>query len=319
MTSFSIITPVLNMADHIGACIESVATQSVDKELLIMDGGSTDGTLEVIRSHNYPWLKLISEKDEGQSSAINKGLRMATGEFFNWLNADDVLSENALKAVGSKMSPSVDVILGKCNHVNMDTDEVVATGRTNVYSTTEKTLANFSMAQPSHFYRTEKVLALGGLNNGLNLTMDMDLWFRYVLKNGISKVVTIDTVLSNFNLHGRSKTTTLASEMSKEKYSVFLALLNSISAPKWLKEHVRTKASTHTLEYNVGGFDSTQFLSEFAFHLMQESYEVGDLKTAGSLFDLVKQGNRLNEGELFEWRIRTKGTSGRIIRKLRQR
>ncbi|MBU1997727.1 MAG: glycosyltransferase, partial [Candidatus Omnitrophica bacterium] len=87
----SIITPVFQGSKYMAECIESVAQQNCDTlEHIIIDGGSTDGTVDILKEYaaKYEHIRYISEKDEGQSSAMNKGLKMAKGAIIGFLNAD---------------------------------------------------------------------------------------------------------------------------------------------------------------------------------------------------------------------------------------
>lgn len=115
---FSIITPSLNQGRYIRDCIESVRTQTgVEWEHLVMDGGSMDDTVEILKT--YPHLQWVSERDAGQSDAINKGFRRARGDWLMWLNADDYLNPGALARVGEFISatPDADVVFGDCDYV----------------------------------------------------------------------------------------------------------------------------------------------------------------------------------------------------------
>lgn len=314
---FSIITPVLNMASHVSGCIESVKNQNVTIEHIIVDGGSTDDTLEVVRDLQHPDLKIIEGPDNGQSDAINKGLKMAKGRIFNWLNADDKLRAGALKNVLDLMEGN-DVVIGKCEH-KTSTGKVIATGRTYCDSSVPKTMANYAMAQPSHFYKTSSVKELSGLNEALHYVMDMDLWFRYLLKNGSRRVAKTDSVLSDFLVHPESKTSSQASAMKAEKYGVFLTVLKNIDTPDFVENVVRKKASDLALNYALGDFSSSEFLSEFCWHLLLEAYENGDLDLASQLLDLVRSGDRLSKEEQVFWNLRVNGPSGQLIKKLRGR
>jgi len=101
----SVVTPSFNQGRYIEETIRSVLLQGYpDLEYIVVDGGSTDGSLDIIRKYE-PWLaRWISEPDHGQSDAINKGVRMATGEIVNWINSDDCLHSGALKVVAQTYS-----------------------------------------------------------------------------------------------------------------------------------------------------------------------------------------------------------------------
>ncbi|KAA3617054.1 MAG: glycosyltransferase [Calditrichaeota bacterium] len=103
MKKISIITPAFNSAKFIEDAIQSVLDQKYSNfEHIIIDGGSTDGTLEILKK--YPHLVWVSEKDEGQSDAINKGFAKATGDFFGWLNSDDVYEKGVFDKVLNELS-----------------------------------------------------------------------------------------------------------------------------------------------------------------------------------------------------------------------
>jgi glycosyltransferase involved in cell wall biosynthesis len=85
----SVITPALDQARYIGETLDSVARLPVDHEHIVIDGGSTDGTVELLRDRNDPSLVWTSEPDRGQTDAVNKGLRRAGGDYIGWINADD--------------------------------------------------------------------------------------------------------------------------------------------------------------------------------------------------------------------------------------
>ena len=183
MPDFTIVTPVLNQVSTIEACIRSVANQGVSVEHIIIDGGSNDGTIEIINQYASNLSYWESVSDNGQSHAINKGLERATGRYFNWLNADDLLTPNALKTALSASKTTTHILIGKCQHINSEGLELDV-GGAKIWETLEGTLGNYSMGQPSVFYRTERLRILGGLNEKLHLCMDMDLWFRYLLNTG---------------------------------------------------------------------------------------------------------------------------------------
>ena len=96
MVKLSIITTVLNAADTIRTCIESARSQSQSIEHIIIDGGSTDGTLEIIDEFRPHLTKIVSEPDKGIYEGMNKGLRLATGDIVGLLNADDVYASSVI-------------------------------------------------------------------------------------------------------------------------------------------------------------------------------------------------------------------------------
>src|SRR5438445_6583150 len=118
MMRLSVVTPVLNGAAYIGACLDSVAVQG-DVEHIVMDGGSTDGTLEVLEQRGVAFR---SEPDNGQPDALRKGFEVATGDVLCWLNADDRLMPGACDAVLSVLRDNrpTGLVLGWCRYVADD-------------------------------------------------------------------------------------------------------------------------------------------------------------------------------------------------------
>ena len=111
----SIVTPSFNQGKYIEQTIQSVLSQNYPNlEYIIIDGGSTDGTVEIIKKYEQQLTYWISEPDKGQTDAINKGFAKCTGEIFNWINSDDYYSPNSLHIVAEVFSenPTAKVVCG---------------------------------------------------------------------------------------------------------------------------------------------------------------------------------------------------------------
>lgn len=304
MAKFSIITPVLNQASTIEKCIESVVAQNVDVEHIIVDGGSTDGTVDLIRKHEDKLTFWISEPDRGQSHAINKGLERATGTWYNWLNADDQLNENALETVLRTAKSNTQVVVGKCRHIDQN-GETVAEGSARIWNSLEATLGNYSMGQPSVFYRTQAVNQLGGLNENLHLCLDMDLWFRFLLKFGQHQIQTTDTVLSEFLVHDEAKSSSQPDKMKAEKYGIYHALLSNFELPQALNQFLSDFPIPESVDYELpSNLNRDELLAHFAWHLMVDTYQKREMEKSRAYFDVVKNSSRLSKTELLKWQAR---------------
>jgi glycosyltransferase involved in cell wall biosynthesis len=303
MADFSIITPVLNQASTVQDCIDSVAAQNVYVEHIIIDGGSTDGTIDIIRQNEDKLAFWVSEQDHGQSHAINKGLAKATGTFFNWLNADDRLADNALKTVQQHIKTETEVVVGKCQHVTA-LNEVLAEGSARIWNTTEATLGNYSMGQPSVFYRTEIVQDLGELNENLHLCFDMDLWFLYLSTRGIEKIATTEETLAHFLLHEDAKSSRQAAEMKAEKYGIYKALFAGVELDDVLKGFFEKFSIPSGVSYSIHHLKVDEILSHFAWHLLIDAYAEKDYQKAASLLKIVDRGSRFSTKEKVEWKAR---------------
>lgn len=304
MTDFTIITPVLNQVSHIETCILSVLEQDCQVQFIIMDGGSTDGTVDIIRKYEKHVSIWKSEPDEGQSDAINKGLQFADGSFFNWLNADDRLMPNALDTVKACATTGTDIVVGKCEHVT-ETGESVVIGSAQIWDSLEATLGNYSMGQPSVFYRTSVVKELGQLNSRLHYCMDMDLWFRYLIRFGQENIRQTDAILSRFLIHSSSKSVDLQQEMRHEKYGIYKALLSQFAQPKVLQEFFDgfSMPDIDPRSYH-GNLQKDELLANFCWHLLADSYQHGDLRQCKAYFEIVSKGTRLSETERLKWKAR---------------
>ena len=120
--SLSIITPSFNQGEYIEQTIDSVLSQKYPNlEYIIIDGGSTDQSVEIIKKYKKHLAYWVSEPDQGQSDAINKGLRMATGEIINWINSDDYYEKDALQTVADAFQDDrVNVVCGTGKIVSAD-------------------------------------------------------------------------------------------------------------------------------------------------------------------------------------------------------
>lgn len=183
----TIVTPNYNQGRFLEDCIKSVISQDYPNvELIITDGGSTDNSLEIIGRYADRLAWWVSEKDGGQADAINKGLARATGEIFNWLNADDRLAPGALLACAEayQAQPNASGWVGGC--VRTDEHGVIADIIYPNGVEREHIGENWNgrqFYQPSCFLATERLKAIGGLNPDLYIALDLDLWLR-LLANG---------------------------------------------------------------------------------------------------------------------------------------
>lgn len=304
VVEFTIITPVLNGAAYVEQCILSVAAQDADVQHIIMDGGSTDGTQDILAKHAKHLYHWESAADSGQSHAINKGLAMAKGRIFNWLNADDVLCEGALNEVGRLMMGDVKVVLGNCAHVDMQ-GNILTVGRTAIYPTLEQTLGRYGMAQPSHFYRTDVLHTLGKLNTRLHYAMDMELWFRYLLQYGQDGVVATDRILSHFMVRSDAKSQQMAVEMEQEKLSIFCALLSLCELSSEMKDFLgRYPVLEHIGLNPAKQLDARMLTGHFSYPLLPQQYAAHDMKGTAAMLTATADAGLLSIWNRFLWELR---------------
>lgn len=204
----SIITPSYQQAAFLQECLVSVAEQDHDDvEHIVVDGGSTDGSEAIIRSHAHKLAWWCSEPDGGQSDALNKGLAKATGDVFGWINSDDLLLPGALRHVAGIFSahPEVKVVTGVRLRRSPDgTDEVRPS------EDPEDTRAWFiapRINQQATFMRLSSIRDTGGIDDQLHYVMDLELWWRTLFVHGPAAVHVTQRPLAVFRMHHGSKST----------------------------------------------------------------------------------------------------------------
>jgi glycosyltransferase involved in cell wall biosynthesis len=222
----TVITPSFNQSAFIEQTIDSVLSQKrVEVEYMIIDGGSTDGSVEIIKKYEKYLSFWVSEPDRGQSHAINKGLARATGDIVNWLNSDDYYNPNAFEVLSEVFKdPAINVVCAKSNIIQ-DNSIVRRSSGTDIYlSNLAKTIGWARIDQPETFFRRQSIQQIGLLNESLRYTMDREWWIRYLLKFGLNGINKIDECIVNFRLHPRSKTVSQAIEFEHETNALFYGL-----------------------------------------------------------------------------------------------
>lgn len=179
----SIITPVYNQVDYIEATILSVINQNYSNlEYIIVDGGSTDGTLDIIKKYEKHIFKWISEPDKGMYDALNKGFEISTGEIMGWINSDDVLLENSLLNSAKIFIEVKEVswIQGSSSFIDLN-GRVINIAIPKKFSLLMFLNHNYKwIQQESTFWRRDLWERAGGkIDDRLKLAGDFELWFRF--------------------------------------------------------------------------------------------------------------------------------------------
>jgi glycosyltransferase involved in cell wall biosynthesis len=215
--------PSLNQGAFIEEAILSVLTQNVNAELIIIDGGSNDQTGEILKKYSSQVSYWRSEKDHGQSDAINKGLRQATGGIVTWLNSDDTYEPEALKKVQTFFSthPDIDLLHGRS--VLFGNKKELVVGPAGTLERWEY-LPYMRFPQPSSFFRRSALDKILPVNVSLHYAMDHELVVKGVLQ-GLPFQGNKE-IFSRYRLHTRSKS---MNEMlfMKEWSTVFAGVLLS--------------------------------------------------------------------------------------------
>jgi len=175
----SIVTPSYNQGPYIEETIRSVLLQRYPNlEYIIIDGGSTDNSIEIIKKYE-PWITYwASERDHGQSHAINKGLKKSRGDIVAYLNSDDIYLPGTIQKVARYFDKhdSVDIVYGDCRIID-EKSKMIAQWCSRVFDLFSELCLNF-IYQPTSFIRRRVIRKVGYFDENLHYTMDVDYWYR---------------------------------------------------------------------------------------------------------------------------------------------
>ncbi len=201
----SIVTPSFNQAQYIEDTIKSVFAQDYPCiEYIIIDGGSIDNTHEISKKYEDR-LRWISEPDDGQADAINKGFSMSHGEILAWLNSDDTYCPGAIKTAVNYLLLHSDVCMtyGDGYEIDEQGKAIKKFPHTRSFNLRELIYVSDYILQPTVFMRKEAVVMVGFLEKSLNWCMDWDLWIRIGKRY---KVAYIPFFFANSRIHSTTKT-----------------------------------------------------------------------------------------------------------------
>lgn len=247
----TIVTPSYNQSAYVEACLRSVLLQSYPElEYIVMDGGSTDGSWEVIRKYESYLSHCRSGPDAGQSDAIRSGFELGSGEVLGWVNSDDMLLPGALDAVGRFFGRhgEAEAVVGGTLVVD-GRGRVVrnALGLPRIVRGQQESFRTLlhrrglSFYQVASFWRSDAYEAVGGLDASLEFAMDYDLFLRLACRRPLRSV---DRLLGAYRIHGRSKSALLQPVYEREVARIYsmngggdrsMILSNLIRGARWLR------------------------------------------------------------------------------------
>ncbi len=201
----TIVTPSYNQAAYLEETIQSVLNQDYKNiQYIIVDGASTDGSVDLIKRYENKIIKWISESDRGQTDAINKGFSLAKGEIIGWLNSDDTLLPHAVSEAVRFLidNPAVGLIYGDANFIDGNSEVI---GKFPAAQTTLKKLRRgyVHIPQQASFFRKSLWDRVGPLDPSFYFAMDYDLWVRLA---SVSEIKYLHRLWANFRLHANAKT-----------------------------------------------------------------------------------------------------------------
>lgn len=216
--SISLIVPNLNSGATLARALQSIIEQEVDGlQLIVVDGGSTDESLEICTRYWDAIDVLISEPDRGQADGINKGLAKASGDIVGWLCADDELLPGALEHVQeqfARLGPA-DVLVGRCERVFPDGSRFIAEVDSNIH---DNICLRNTIEQPSTFWPRSLQEAVGPLDNSYYLSFDWVNWIR--MRNAGATFHTTERVLSRYVFSENNKCNIAGNLFAEEAFRV---------------------------------------------------------------------------------------------------
>lgn len=217
----TVITPSYNQAAFLEATIRSVLAQGYPNlEYFVIDGGSTDGSREVLERYS-PWIDYwVSERDQGQTDAILKGLQRATGEWFNWINSDDILAPGALWEIAraALANPQAEAIAGDVQDFRLHQRErLLKPTRLDAAQLMAEPMSGTVFHQPGIWVRREAAQVLG-MNRQWAYRFDFDFYVRYLHHH--PRLVVLDRTLAYFRFHDSSKTVSQLQRFHTERLQI---------------------------------------------------------------------------------------------------
>ena len=247
MPRVSIVTPSFNQAAFLEQTIRSVLEQEyADVEYILIDGGSTDGSQEIIRKYAGRLAYWSSEADRGQADAINKGMARAGGEIVAWLNSDDYYLPGAIPAAVEAFAANPDAALVYGDMLAVD--EAGRTINTLKYRpvSLEDLLCFQILGQPAVFMRRTAFEQAGGLDTGFDLLLDHQLWLKLAQQGRLLHLVQL---LAAARYHPEAKNRARAAGFGREAFRILeWAALQPGLLPALRRTGRRARASAHRVE-----------------------------------------------------------------------
>jgi glycosyltransferase involved in cell wall biosynthesis len=215
----SVVTPSYNQGQYLEDTIHSVLGQGYPNlEYIIIDGGSTDDSVAVIKKHEKYLTYWVSERDGGQAEAINKGFARATGDILGWLNSDDCYLPGTLAYVARQLdAPPPRIVFGNCVHLTEDTDLAEGSHVKHFSQRYDLSLTDY-IIQPSSFWTRSAWETVGPLNDAMHYAFDWE-WFLRAKTAGVA-FTALDRYLSIYRIHRDHKTGTGGDKRRAEIRSV---------------------------------------------------------------------------------------------------
>ncbi len=224
----SIVTPSYNQGQFIEETIRSVLSQNYPNlEYIIIDGGSNDQSVDIIKSYSDRIQYWVSEKDAGQSDALIKGFNKASGDIFNWINSDDILHPKGLYYIAKAFmdNPELEFVHGRNGIMSVESEPVGFMPHPDD-QLEARYLCEMPYGQQACFFRRQAYFESGGINRDIRFSMDFDLYVKMHALGIRSRQ--IHELIGSYREHQETKTSNLESVMRHENGNIFATLLFSV-------------------------------------------------------------------------------------------
>lgn len=234
MLKFSIITPSYNQGQYLEQTIQSVLDQNYPNlEYIIMDGGSTDNSVEIIKKYESQLAYWQSEPDDGQADAINRGFKMATGDVLAWLNSDDYYTPGTLHQVAELLtSDDLKIVFGECDLYHEKSGKIRPSKVFENAKSHNIELSDY-LIQPSSFWTKKTFEEVGELDIKLCYTFDWE-WFIRAKRMGV-KFQPVDKIWSVYRYHDQHKTGTGGDKREEELAEIYHQYHSELLGQKYLE------------------------------------------------------------------------------------
>src|SRR5512141_1766994 len=242
MTLVSIVTPSYNQAAYLEQTIRSVLDQGYPElEYIVVDGGSTDGSVDIIKRYANRLAWWMSEKDSGQAEAINKGMKRARGEIVAWINSDDTYMPGAIEAAVRAFASRPQAVMVYGNMLAVDERGAAINLLRYRQLSLDDLLCFQIIGQPAVFMRRSAFETAGGLEPSFHFMLDHQLWIK-IAQQG--KIFHMDQVWAAARYHAEAKNRALATGFAREAFGVLRwAEGDSSLAPALRRVGKRAKAA----------------------------------------------------------------------------
>lgn len=330
----TIVTPSFNQGQYIEQTILSIIGQDYPNlQYIVMDGGSTDETVSILERYSDRISFWVSEKDNGQSHAINKGLAIADGDIFNWINSDDYLLPGALKAVAELFLKHDALAVGTRSNVTRGGKLDWVNSATKKHASVWESAWERGLNQQGLFFRMDCMRTLNGVDERYHYSMDLDLWVRFLLTFGQDRYFTGKVITTVFRLHddcksgdgwGPGSPSDVETKAMRFRLAHALEDQRYFPALKFLFPDYRQELASLPVHSNVPKENIGTWLNFGLFKEMKKAYYAEDFKSTvllGNAIDpqYLDSDNAKDHAAFLRYAKLSGSTIGRIAKKLLKR